>query len=192
MPQDGTGDGRTGKMRRARERFAAVPPLIRVLSPDAGVYSESMDAQRLDPNYPHPSSPQAKRRMQACGQKNTAPELALRSLLHGMGLRYRIDCRLIPGLRRKADVSFPRLKVAVFVNGCFWHGCPKHATWPKANGEYWRRKILRNRERDKDTDRRLAEEGWLVIRVWEHEAPVQAANRIARAVRRRTALPRLS
>ncbi|HZY88058.1 MAG TPA: very short patch repair endonuclease [Gemmataceae bacterium] len=125
--------------------------------------------------------------MLACGQKNTAPELAIRAVLYRMGLRYRIDRRPIPGLRRKADVLFPRLKIAVFVNGCFWHGCPEHATWPKANGEYWRRKILRTRERDGETDRRLAEAGWITLRVWEHEDPPEAAKRIAEAVRRRRA-----
>jgi DNA mismatch endonuclease, patch repair protein len=77
-----------------------------------------------------------------------------------MGLRYRVDLRPIPGLRRKADIVFPRIKVAVFIDGCFWHGCPQHATWPKANGDYWRRKILRNRRRDRDTDRKLARAGW--------------------------------
>ena len=144
-----------------------------------------MNIRWPDPSYPHPSSPQAQRRMQACGQKDTGPELALRTALFRMGLRYRIDRRPIPGLRRKADMLFRGLKVAVFVDGCFWHGCPDHATWPKANGEYWRRKILRNRDRDGDTDRRLAEAGWISIRVWEHEDSTVAAERIAEVVRQR-------
>jgi len=109
--------------------------------------------------------------MLACGQRDTAPELALRAVLFRMGLRYRIDLRPIPSLRRKADLVFPRLKIAVFVDGCFWHGCPEHATWPKANGEFWHRKIVGNQERDRDTNRKLAEAGWLSVAVWEHEKP---------------------
>jgi DNA mismatch endonuclease (patch repair protein) len=80
---------------------------------------------------------------------------------------------------------FPRLKVAVFVDGCFWHGCPVHGTWPKANSDWWRAKIEANRLRDSDTDRRLSEMGWRVVRIWEHEDPEQAALRIAAVVRNR-------
>ncbi len=120
--------------------------------------------------------------MLACGQRDTAPELALRAALFRRGFRYRIDRRPISSLRRKADLVFPRLKIAVFVDGCFWHGCPRHATWPKANGAFWRRKILGNRKRDQDTDRQLAEAGWLSVRVWEHEDPEEAAERVARIV----------
>lgn len=134
-------------------------------------------------DYPHPSSPQARRRMLACGQRDTAPELAIRRVLFRMGLRYRVHQPPITGLRRKADVLFPRRKIVVFIDGCFWHGCPEHATRPKANGEYWRRKILRNRERDRDTDRRLVEAGWFVFRVWEHEDPLVAAERIAQVAK---------
>lgn len=125
--------------------------------------------------------------MLACGQRDTAPELALRSLLFRQGFRYRTDVRPIAGLRRKADLVFPRLRVAVFVDGCFWHGCPEHATWPKANGEFWRRKIEGNRERDADTDQRLAEAGWLSVRVWEHEEPESAAARVAAVLTERRA-----
>ena len=114
--------------------------------------------------------------MLACGQRHS-PGTGPAHLLFRRGFRYRIDIRPIPGLRRKADVVFPRLKVAVFVDGCFWHGCPEHATWPRANGEYWRRRILGNRDRDADTDSRLAAEGWLSLRVWEHEEPAAAAER---------------
>jgi DNA mismatch endonuclease (patch repair protein) len=100
-----------------------------------------------------------------------------------MGLRYRVDLAPIVGLRRRADVVFTRAKVAVFVDGCFWHGCPVHATWPKANAEFWRTKIETNGTRDQDTNRRLIEAGWVVIRVWEHEKPEVAAKTIARTVR---------
>ena len=80
---------------------------------------------------------------------------------------------------------FPGIKVAVFVDGCFWHGCPVHGTWPKANADFWREKIETNRARDADTDRRLRENGWLVIRVWEHEPPDDVVERIVRAVEER-------
>jgi DNA mismatch endonuclease (patch repair protein) len=82
-------------------------------------------------------------------------------------------------------VVFRPVKVAVFVDGCFWHGCPIHGTWPKANAEFWRQKIERNKERDADTDRRLADAGWLVVRVWEHEDPEEAAQRIYEVIQTR-------
>jgi len=123
--------------------------------------------------------------MRATPQTGTACELRLRSAIFRLGLRYRVNVRPIPGIRRSADVVFPRLRIAVFVDGCFWHGCPKHGTWPKANAEFWREKILQNRRRDRDTDRRLRKAGWTVIRVWEHEDMNSAAKRVLRAVRLR-------
>lgn len=124
--------------------------------------------------------------MQATRQRDTPPELALRSALHRMGLRFRLQVTPLPGLRRRADLVFRRARVAVFVDGCFWHGCPQHATWPKQNAEWWREKIEGNRCRDADTDTRLAEAGWLAVRVWAHEDPAEAALRVAAAVRMRT------
>jgi DNA mismatch endonuclease (patch repair protein) len=91
----------------------------------------------------------------------------------------------VAGLRREADIVFTSVRVAVFVDGCFWHGCPEHATWPKANAAFWRTKIEGNRERDRDTDARLDDVGWVAIRVWEHEQPRGAAARIERLVRAR-------
>ena len=91
----------------------------------------------------------------------------------------------MPGLRRRADLAFTAARVAVFVDGCFWHGCPEHATWPKQNAEWWREKIEANRRRDLDTDARLLEAGWLPIRVWEHEPVEDAADRVTEAVRMR-------
>lgn len=120
--------------------------------------------------------------MQSTRRRDTSSELALRSLLHRRGLRYRVDYPVIPESRRRADLIFSRARVAVFVDGCFWHGCPEHASWPKANAEWWREKILANRRRDEDTDRTLADAGWQVIRVWEHESPTEAADRIQQAV----------
>jgi len=85
---------------------------------------------------------------------------------------------------------FPGPRVAVFVDGCFWHGCPEHASWPKANAQWWRVKIEANRRRDRDTDERLTRAGWEVVRVWEHEDPGQAAGRIAVVVAARAGAPR--
>jgi DNA mismatch endonuclease (patch repair protein) len=92
---------------------------------------------------------------------------------------------VLPAVRRRADVVFGPARVAVFVDGCFWHGCPDHATWPKNNAEFWREKIETNQLRDRDTDERLAAADWAVIRVWEHEDMAGAAARIERLVRRR-------
>jgi len=105
-----------------------------------------------------------------------------------MGLRYRIHICPIKQLHRKADIVFPRLKIAVYIDGCFWHGCPIHATWPKANAEFWRNKIESNQRRDLDTNERLREAGWTVIRAWEHEEAEEAALRIAEAVQMQRAL----
>lgn len=125
--------------------------------------------------------------MRATPRRDTPAEIALRSELHHRGLRYRIDYPPLPELRRRADIVFTRQKVAVFCDGCYWHGCPEHGTWPKANAEWWRRKIEANRVRDRDTDRRLTAAGWTVIRVWEHEDPAVAANTVAKAVRAKLA-----
>jgi DNA mismatch endonuclease (patch repair protein) len=124
--------------------------------------------------------------MQRQRRRDTAPELALRSLLHRRGFRFRVDYKL-PGLRRRADIAFPSARVAVFVDGCFWHGCPEHASWPRANAAWWRDKIESNRRRDSDTDERLFDEGWISVRIWEHEPAAEAARRVGRIVRRRVA-----
>jgi DNA mismatch endonuclease (patch repair protein) len=110
--------------------------------------------------------------------RDTAIEVALRRELHRLGLRYRVHRRPVRAVRREADVVFGPAKVAVFVDGCFWHGCPEHGTWPKRNGEFWRAKIEANRVRDANTDLVLAEAGWLAVRVWEHEPPDAAAARV--------------
>jgi DNA mismatch endonuclease (patch repair protein) len=119
--------------------------------------------------------------------RNTEVELALRRALHAAGLRYRVHRRPLKGVRREADILFGPVKVAVFVDGCFWHGCPQHATWPKANADFWRTKIEGNRRRDRDTDERLASAGWLAVRVWEHEDPLQAAARVRGVIEARRA-----
>jgi DNA mismatch endonuclease, patch repair protein len=137
--------------------------------------------------YPIPSSPEVSARMARTRGRDTKPELLIRSAMHRRGLRFRVDAPPIAGLRRRADVLFTRARVAVYVDGCFFHGCPIHATWPKHNANYWRQKIERNRDRDEDTNRRLDDAGWVVIRAWEHEDPEDVADRVARAVRQRLA-----
>lgn len=140
------------------------------------------DALAQLPKAPKASSPQTRRRMQRVGKRDTPAEKALRSALHREGLRFRVDMAPLPGLRRRADIVFRSAKVAVFVDGCFWHGCPIHGTWPKANSEWWRQKIERNKQRDTETDQRLAEAGWRVIRVWEHDDLTEAAQRVFKSV----------
>lgn len=120
--------------------------------------------------------------MQNTPARDTPAELALRRELHRRGLRYRVDVRPVPTLRRRADIVFTRAKVAVFSDGCYWHGCPEHGSWPKANAGWWREKIETTKRRDRDTDARLTRHGWSVLRIWEHEDPVVAAERVAEAV----------
>jgi DNA mismatch endonuclease (patch repair protein) len=124
------------------------------------------------------------RRMKRTLGRDNNSERALRSALHRLGLRFRLQRRLLSGSTRTADVVFPSQRVAVFVDGCFWHGCPIHGTWPKRNAEWWRAKIEANVRRDRDTDTRLAELGWRVVRVWEHETSSEAALRVASIVRK--------
>ena len=121
------------------------------------------------------SSVEASARMARVRQKNTDAEIALRRELFRKGLRYRINFEVSKKPRRTADIAFPSLKIAIFVDGCFWHGCPIHASWPKQNAELWRRKIEANRARDIDTNIRLEAAGWTVLRFWRHESPGRAA-----------------
>jgi len=120
--------------------------------------------------------------MVANRSKNTAPELAVRSILHARGLRYRIHIRPLPELRRSADIVFTRRKVAVFIDGCFWHGCPKHFVMPRANIDYWAPKFERNQRRDREVDERLRAAGWTVLRFWEHQTPTAVASAIERVI----------
>lgn len=111
-------------------------------------------------------------------RRDTAAELALRRELHRRGRRYFVDCAPLPGLRRRADLVFPRLKVAVYVDGCFWHSCPIHATLPKTNTDWWREKLAGNRRRDRITDAQLHAAGWRTVRIWEHVPPEDAADHV--------------
>lgn len=128
----------------------------------------------------------ASARMSAQATRNTDIELRLRSSLHHRGLRFRVQRQPDPNIRATADVLFPRARVAVFVDGCFWHGCPAHASWPKTNAAWWRDKIQRNMARDARTARNLRRSGWSVVHVWEHENPDHASARIERIVRARS------
>jgi DNA mismatch endonuclease (patch repair protein) len=128
--------------------------------------------------------------MSAQRSHDTDPERQIRSLLHGRGLRFRVHVRPLGSLRREADLVFTRAKLAVFVDGCFWHGCPEHASWPKSNASWWRDKIERNRARDVETDTQLRAAGWRVIRIWEHEDPRDAARSVESAVRSTSRLGR--
>ena len=129
------------------------------------------------------TDPPTSLRMSRQRTRDTAPERALRRLLHARGLRYRVDA-VLPGLpRRRADILFPRQRVAVFVDGCFWHACPEHKTAPRSNADWWATKLARNVQRDRETDTHLAELRWKVVRIWEHEDPECAADRVEGAVR---------
>jgi DNA mismatch endonuclease (patch repair protein) len=131
-----------------------------------------------------PSSPGVSARMSRQASKNTGVELAVRRLLHAAGLRYRVEYP-VPGMpRRRIDVAFTRSKVAVLIDGCFWHGCPQHATHPKANADWWRNKLDRNMARDRETTEHLRGLGWTVLRFWEHMPAEQVAATVRAAVDR--------
>ncbi len=131
------------------------------------------------------SSAARRRNMQAIRSRDTKPERALRRLLHAQGLRYRVAAKPLPDLRRTADIVFRPVKVAVFVDGCYWHGCPEHYVSPKTNPGYWSGKVAGNIARDRDTDQRLTEAGWAVLRFWEHESPEECASAVLRVVLKR-------
>ena len=123
--------------------------------------------------------------MRSNRRADTKPELALRRALHGLGLRYRKDYRLdlADGVRVRPDIVFTARKVAVFVDGCFWHACPKHATQPASNRIFWRAKLVRNKVRDRLVTRKLKQNGWRVLRVWQHELSRRNEPRLARRIR---------
>lgn len=128
------------------------------------------------------STAAVRRKMQAQRSRDTAPELELRRAVHSLGMRYRVDRAPLKGFRRRADLVFGPVKLAVFVDGCFWHACPEHGNWPQKNQVWWRAKLEHNRQRDRATDERLREAGWTVLRVWEHEDAAEAAARISSVV----------
>lgn len=115
--------------------------------------------------------------------RDTKPELVVRRALHAQGFRFRVDLRPESSLRTRADIVFTRRRIAVYIDGCFWHGCPLHGTSPKANSEYWTPKLARNIERDLESTAALQDRGWLVLRFWSHEPVADVVGRIAQAVR---------
>lgn len=131
------------------------------------------------------SSAGVRRSMQSNRPRDTKPELRLRSAAHRLGLRYLVGARPLPRLNRTADLLFTKAKIAVFVDGCYWHGCPQHHTVAKTNAKFWADKVDTNRRRDRETTALLEEEGWLVIRVWEHEPMEEAAAMLYNAWKQR-------
>lgn len=121
--------------------------------------------------------------MAKVARRDTRPELELRRVLHARGLRYRVDVAPEPELRGRADIVFRQARVAVYVDGCFWHSCPDHGVLPKGNREWWRAKLEATVQRDRTTERTLRDLGWMVVRVWEHEDPDEAADRVEAALR---------
>jgi DNA mismatch endonuclease (patch repair protein) len=123
--------------------------------------------------------------MAVLARSDTAPEVALRRELHRRGFRYRVQLHVPGNRRRRMDIAFTRARLAVYVDGCFWHGCPEHFVQPRANSDWWRWKIERNQARDRDTDEHLVRAGWLVLRFWEHVPVEEAADIVALAYRDR-------
>lgn len=135
-------------------------------------------------DYPHPTSAAVTASMKGNRSTDTKPEVALRSVLHRMGLRFRKDFMVpLPGRRVRVDVAFPRRGVAVFLDGCFWHSCPEHGSRPRANPNYWGPKLERNVRRDQEVTAALEDAGWKVVRLWEHIPADEAAAAVAIAVR---------
>ncbi len=135
-------------------------------------------------DYPHPSSAAVTAAMKGNRRVDTKPEVALRAALHQRGLRFRKDhmLRTTGGTRAKVDIVFTRARIAVFVDGCFWHGCPEHGRVPSTNRHYWPAKLAGNRERDKRVTAALEADGWTVIRLWEHVPLSEAVECVAAAV----------
>ena len=158
---------------------------------DARVRGQSGSACAISPelrlDYPTPSTPAVTAVMRANRKVDTTPERRLRSELHRRGLRFRKHLPIeANGIRVKPDVIFSAKRVAVFVDGCFWHACPEHGNQPKANSEYWSAKLSHNQERDAQVDEALSSTGWLVVRVWEHVAASEAADCVTSTLQSRT------
>ena len=131
-----------------------------------------------------PPEPKLGRKMSTLRRRDTKPEIELRRELHRRGLRYRVQVKVPGNNRRTIDIAFTRVRLAVYIDGCFWHGCPEHHVQPRANSDWWRWKIDRNQARDRDTDRELDEAGWEVLRVWEHVPTREAAGLVESTYRR--------
>ena len=139
---------------------------------------------------PAPASSQAvASRMRLQSRRDTGPELAIRRLLFARGFRYRVHYPVPQKARRSIDIAFPKKRLAVFVDGCFWHGCRLHKTIPVANRGWWTTKIEANRRRDRETDAWLEEQDWAVCRIWEHESAEQAARQVEARLRELSGRP---
>lgn len=148
-----------------------------------------LDERRSKGATPPASSPGVRRRMQATRQRDTPAEIALRSALHRRGHRFRPH-RFIKGVPRVCpDIVFVSAKVAVFVDGCFWHRCPEHGSEPKSNRDWWRKKLVANVERDRRNDVELQAAGWSVVRVWEHDETDSAADQVEQVIRAKRTTP---
>jgi DNA mismatch endonuclease, patch repair protein len=141
-------------------------------------------AAGVDVPYPQPTSASATKIGIANKRADTKPEVRLRAELHRRGLRFRKDLLVrTPEAKARVDICFTRARVAVFVDGCFWHGCPDHQHVPKSNSDYWVPKLAANVDRDRRVDRAFRAYGWSVVRVWEHEDPTSVADRVEPMVR---------
>lgn len=188
-----------GTAPKCRQIGNAVPPLLAhvlasaiakaVLGDEADILHPAPTPIRPAKTLPAPPATDRRTRDRMRKQKkaNTKPELLIRRQLHARGLRYRVNNAPVPGLNRRADMVFVKEKVAVFVHGCFWHGCPEHARATKSNTKWWANKIAANKKRDAETVAELEGQGWLTIQVWEHEPPDEAAERVALIVSSRAA-----
>jgi DNA mismatch endonuclease (patch repair protein) len=136
----------------------------------------------------HPPSDQTRTRMRSVRQSGTKCEEELSTNLRALGLRFRVNEPVVRSVSTRADILFRRVKIAVFVDGCFWHSCPKHFSVPTTNCSWWKEKLQSNHNRDVKLTLRLRSQGWIVIRVWEHEDMASAANWIARKIQERRTL----
>lgn len=130
------------------------------------------------------SSPGVRRSMQSNRSRDTAPEVALRSALHARGLRFRKHVRVVREIACIVDVAFPTERLAVFIDGCYWHSCPEHGSYPHTNTDWWRAKLVATRARDERNTKLLTQAGWKVLRIWEHEDVGAATSRVVRELAR--------
>lgn len=153
------------------------------MTPDKVAPTRRAAASTSSESHSWASSAGVRRSMRSNRGSGTGPELKVRRELHRRGLRYFVGRRPVATLRRTADLLFPRLRLAVCIDGCFWHGCPAHHTTARTNAAYWRAKVIANVERDRDTDEKWLAAGWTVMRFWEHEDPTDVCDAIERHVR---------
>jgi DNA mismatch endonuclease (patch repair protein) len=166
-------------MRTSARATAGVGALPTIAYPGSVMRRDHARAKaRLKGDGTRPSGPLSRSEiMSRVGQRDTGPEMRLRRLLWASGLRYRVNHR-VEGVR--VDIAFPGRRLAVFVDGCFWHCCPVHCSAPKNNASYWTNKLRENRARDERQTLALLDAGWAVIRLWEHEATTAFVEGIAR------------